>query len=142
MELRGKCSCMFLTNMTVFCTEWFYSTAHCLQEKSHQSHGTPGEIWGFNPGYNRGRKMFHTLKKHSFFFSFFCFFFFFSFLSCLTFTYVYLNKEAPPLRSCRGVKLLLLCFAVGPHTNTCGCIYGPLEHSPPSAAEWSLSRCH
>lgn len=77
MELCRKSSCMFLTNMTVFCTEWFYSTAHCLQEKSHQSHGTPGEIWGFNPGYNGGRKMFHTLKKHSFSFSFFASFFLF-----------------------------------------------------------------
>lgn len=141
MELCGKCSCMFLTNMTVFCTEWFYSTAHCLQEKSHQSHGTPGEIWGFNPGYNRGRKMFHVLKKHSFSLYFFASFFPLSYYTSLSLMF-YLNEEAPSLCRCRGVKLLLLCFAVGPHTNTRGCIYGPLEHSPPSAAERSLSRCH
>lgn len=141
MELCGKCSCMFLTNMTVFCTEWFYSTAHCLQEKSHQSHGTPGEIWGFNPGYNRGRKMFNVLKKHSSSLYFFAFFFPLSSHTSLSLMF-YLNEEAPSLCRCRGVKLLLLCFAVGPHTNTRGCIYGPLEHSPPSAAERSLSRCH
>lgn len=109
MELCGKCSCMFLTNMTVFCTEWFYSTAHCLQEKSHQSHGTPGEIWGFNPGYNRGRKMFHTLKKHSFSLSFFASFFF-SFLSCLTFTYVLMKQRSPSPMPVQRSKTALALF--------------------------------
>lgn len=57
-------SAWFSTNSIVFCTEWFYSTAHCLQEKPHQSHGTAGEIWGINPSYNRGRKVFQLLTKH------------------------------------------------------------------------------
>lgn len=70
MELRENCFCMFSTNSIVFCTEWFYSTAHCLQEKPHQSHGTAGEIWGFNPSYNRGRKVFQLLTKHSFSYTF------------------------------------------------------------------------
>lgn len=70
MELRENCFCMFSTNSIVFCTEWFYSTAHCLQEKPHQSHGTAGEIWGFNPSYNRGRKVFQLLTKQSFSYTF------------------------------------------------------------------------
>ena len=65
--------CVFPTNLIVFCTEWFYSTAHCLQEKPHQSHGTAGEIWGFNPSYNRGRKLFQLVTKHSLSYSFFPF---------------------------------------------------------------------
>lgn len=136
MELRENCFCMFSTNSIVFCTEWFYSTAHCLQEKPHQSHGTPGEIWGFNPSYNRGRKVFQLLTKHFLSYAFL----FLSPIFCPLHSFC-LSEEAPKPR-CRGVKLLSLCFAVWPHTNTCGCLHGPLEHCPPSAAERSLSRCH
>lgn len=60
--------------------------------------------------------------------------------SVLSTRLIYLKKPQSP--QCRGVKLLLLCSAVWPHTNTCGRLHGPLEHCPPSAAERSLSRCH
>lgn len=62
--------------------------------------------------------------------------------SSVLFTRLNYLKKPPQSPPCRGVKLLLLCFAVWPHTNTCGCLHGPLEHCPPSAAERSLSRCH
>lgn len=139
MELCEDRFCMLSTNLIVFCTEWFYSTAHCLQEKPHQSHGTPGEIWGFNPSYHRGRTMFQLVTKHSF--SYYSYPFLLPIFCPLHSSLIYLKKSPKPHR-CRGVKLLLLCFAVWPHTNTCGCLHGPLEHCPPSAAERSLSRCH
>lgn len=90
MELCENCFCMFSTNLIVFCTEWFYSTAHCLQEKPHQSHGTAGEIWGFNPSYNRGRKVFQLLSKHSFSYTFL----FLSPILCPLHS-SYLSEEAP-----------------------------------------------
>lgn len=65
-----------------------------------------------------------------------------SFVLFIQALFIWRSPQSPPLHGCRGVKLLLLCFAVWPHTNTCGCLHGPLEHCPPSAAERSLSRCH
>lgn len=47
-----------------------------------------------------------------------------------------------PRAPCRGVKPLLLCSAVWPHTSARGCLHGPLEHCPAAAAERRLSRCH
>lgn len=141
--------CMSLANKLFLWTEWFYSIAHCLQEKPYQSYGAASEIWGFNPGYNRGRTGFLSFQWHL---AISCFP-----LSCLCVSsridfslsplsflsnICWLVTVDAPLVLCRGVKCLLVCFTVWSHSNTCGCFHGPLEHSPPSAAEWSLSRCH
>lgn len=66
---------------------------------------------------------------------------FLSSILCPLIRVVFLRSPQSP-HPCRGVKLLLLCSAVWPHTYTRGCLHGPLEHCPPSAAERSVSRCH
>lgn len=127
MELREDRFCMFSTNLIVFCTEWFYSTAHCLQEKPHQSHGTAGEIWGFNPSYHRGRKMFQPVTKHSFSYSFFPFL---SPIFCpLYSSVIYLKKSPKPPLVQRSKTAVALFRSLASHQ------YMWL----PSWATWTLS---
>lgn len=124
MELCENCFCMFSTNSIVFCTEWFYSTAHCLQEKPHQSHGTAGEIWGFNPSYNRGRKVFQLLTKRFLSYAFL----FLSPIFCPLHSF-YLSEEAPKPTVQRSKATVALFRSLASHQ------YMWL----PSWATWTLS---